>query len=619
MSNKTIFKRIALVTITALGAGILTVAPVSATDNAAVGGDNAGTAAGILNVATKASVTGDAVVSVTIADQRSLGLLANSTTITTSSLTSTATMRSDGEIVFYYTGSTQDAASSFVVSGATITDSAVTATTGITNLNAAKTQLVAADITVPLVASFAVTPNAGVTSFTVEAYDAAATSIGTATQAGDAGLQLAAIQAGTTSKGTLKQRYVVTVATTSASGIYDASESYIAGADSTTAASGGTTNVDATDSLRIASQTAPYAYININLNDAYGVALGGKGALIISGTNGAGIAWKGNGTAATSASDFNLTQVDNSDAAGKITVTKPAARANKSFSTTVSISWNGVVVGTKNVTFLGEVAKVTVTPRRVGALNASNTDAFRVAYEDDAGNSLIGLGTTATTVVSSTTTSVVTGASIGTQGTSTDAAKGTLDCAAGASAYLGGGSAKLQMRHVNTASGTVVLSNVFDATCQGNAYSYTASWDKASYTPGSVATLTIAFKDRDGDIANGYDTVGASNLITVTGGPSTTAVTIPAAGDKPDGGTGLQGIKTFQFAVGTTEGDFVAVVSVPDVTSRNSSQANLSVPYTVKSATTVVTNADVLKSIVSLIASINKQIQALQKLILARR
>jgi hypothetical protein len=64
---------------------------------------------------------------------------------------------------------------------------------------------------------------------------------------------------------------------------------------------------------------------------------------------------------------------------------------------------------------------------------------------------------------------------------------------------------------------------------------------------------------------------------------------------------------------------FVAVVSVPDVNSRNSSQANLSVPYSVKSATTVVTNADVLKSIVSLIASINKQIQALRKLILARR
>ena len=40
--------------------------------------------------------------------------------------------------------------------------------------------------------------------------------------------------------------------------------------------------------------------------------------------------------------------------------------------------------------------------------------------------------------------------------------------------------------------------------------------------------------------------------------------------------------------------------------------------YSVKSGATTVTNAEVLKSIVSLIASINKQIRALQKLILKR-
>jgi hypothetical protein len=40
--------------------------------------------------------------------------------------------------------------------------------------------------------------------------------------------------------------------------------------------------------------------------------------------------------------------------------------------------------------------------------------------------------------------------------------------------------------------------------------------------------------------------------------------------------------------------------------------------YTIKDPNTGTTNADVLKSIVALIASINKQIQALQKLILKR-
>jgi len=40
--------------------------------------------------------------------------------------------------------------------------------------------------------------------------------------------------------------------------------------------------------------------------------------------------------------------------------------------------------------------------------------------------------------------------------------------------------------------------------------------------------------------------------------------------------------------------------------------------YTVGTGVTTVTNEEVLKSIVALIASINKQIQALQKLILKR-
>jgi len=621
MSNKTIFKRISLVAITALGAGILSVVPASATDNAAVGGVNAGTATSILNVATTASVTGDAVLSNTIADNRSLGLLANSTTIGLGSLTNTATMRADGELVFYTTSpaaGTGDPITTFVVEGGTITAAESNQTGGIAATTASysadrKTLSVGVEDEGAKIYVIAVTPSTDSTSVTVSMYQTVST---------ENALDIAALSSvvsGATSKGTLAQRYLVTVAATSASSVFSAADSYIAGATSTTANDGGTTNVDATDSLTVTSQTAPYAYININLRDAYDVSLdGGKGALIITGTNGAGIAYKADGTAASSASDFNLTQVSNTSAAGKITVTKPAAAANKAFSTTISISWNGVVVGTKTVTFQGEVASMVVTPRRVGSLGATSTDAFRVTYADSAGNALIGLGTATTTVVSSTTNQFVTGASIGTQGTSTDAAKGSITCASGSSAYLGGGSAQLQMQFVNTASGTTVKSNVFTASCQGNAYSYTAAWDKPVYTPGSIATLTLTFKDRDGDLANGYDTFAASNLVTITGGPSATAVAIPATTDKADSGSGLVGIKTYQFTVGTTEGDFAAVVSAPDVNSRNSSQTNQTALFTVKSASTAVSNADVLKSIVALIASINKQIQALQKLILKR-
>jgi len=622
MSNKTIFKRISLVAITALGAGILSVVPASAADNAAVGADNTTTLAGILNVATKASVTGDAIVSTTVASNRSLGLLANSTTIGAGSLTNTATMRSDGEIVFFTTSaaatSSGDPITTFVVEGGTITAADSDQTGGVAATTASysadkKTLALGVEDEGGKITSIAVTPSSGSTSMTVSMYQTLSTEGALAIAA------LTSIVSGVTSKGTLAQRYLVTVASTSVSGALSIGDSYIAGATSTTASDGGTTNVDATDSLTIASQTLPYAYINFNLRDAYDVGLAAKGALIITGTNGAAIAYKYDGTAASSASDFNLSQVSNAYASGKISVTKPAAAANKAFSTTISISWNGVVVGTRSVKFLGEVASMVVTPRRIGALGATSTDAFRVTYADSAGNSLIGLGTATTTVVGATTNEFVTGAAIGTQGTSTDAAKGSITCASGSSAYLGGGSAQLQMQFVNTASGTTVKSNVFTASCQGNAYSYTAGFDRAIYTPGSIATLTITLKDRDGDLANGYDTWAASNVATITGGPSATAVVIPVVGDKADGGTGLQGIKTYQFIVGSTEGDFQAVVSVADVNSRNGSQVNQTVAYSVKASTSSVSNADVLKSIVALIASINKQIQALQKLILARR
>jgi hypothetical protein len=622
MSKKTLHKRIALVALAALGAGLLTSTSASAANNAAVGGANAAPAAGILNIATTASTTGDAIVAVSnsVADvddataMRSRGLLANSTTLTTSSLTSTATVAASSELVFYAVSGSATASgdpiTTFVVDGATITDRSTGESTTAFSEDLSTLSVGTEDVG-GVLSAIAVTPKAGVTSYTVSMYTTTSTENSmTSTTCTNVSPYCVAI--GGLSKGTLAQRYLVTVATASASGVYSAADSYVAAeaaaTDNTTA------TVDATGALVSSSQTAPYVYININLRDAYDVSLdGGKGALIITGTNGAGIAYKADGTGATATSDFNLTQVSNTSAAGAITVTKPAARANKSFSTTITISWNGVVVATKAVTFLGEVASMTVTPRRIGALNAANADAFRVAYADDAGNALVGLGTTATTVVTSTLNTVVTGASIGTQGTTTDLAKGTLNCAAGTDAYRGGGTAKLQLRHVNAASGTSVLSNVFDATCQGDAYTYTASWDKASYTPGSIATLTISFKDRDGDLANGYDLVGNGGLITVTGGPSSTAVTIPANTDKPDSGTGLQGIKTYQFTVGTTEGDYVAVISVPDVNSANSAQGNISAAYSVKNATSAVTNAEVLAAIVKLIASINKQIRALQK------
>jgi hypothetical protein len=588
MSTKTLRKRIALVAVVALGAGVLATSPANAADNGATGGSFVSPASNVMNIAVSPSTTGSALASITAAT--SVGLLTNSTTMGTG-LTQTATILSTGTLGVYGQSAIGDAIA-FVVTGGTIASAA--ATDALVFFNTGMTAAASQEDASDAVTKFSVTvkPNSGATSMRIEMYTKTATEDVATTQA---------IANGSVSRGTLKGAVTVTVATASASGAYSASESLVnVVASAATAATG----VDE-DAATIANSASSVGYVAIALKDAYGVSLDSKGAIVVESTNGAGVFYDGS----TSPSTPTNTVAVSADATGTILVARPSAFANKGFSTTVSIKYNGVVVGSKSFTFLGEVAKVTASAPAIGKLSAANASAFRLAYADDAGNVLYPT-ITDTSAVSSTLNSYVTGLAVGTIGSSTTGlAKGTLTCGSSA------GSADVQVQHVNPLSGSVVKSNVWKAVCAGDAYTYTASWDKASYTPGSVATLSINFKDSKGNLANAYTAVSTTaNPIVITGGPSASAVTAPANGDAA---SDADGIKKYQFIVGTTEGDFSAVVAVPVVTA-NGVATNQTAGYKVAASSSAVSNADVLKAIVSLIASINKQIAALQKALLRR-
>ena len=177
------------------------------------------------------------------------------------------------------------------------------------------------------------------------------------------------------------------------------------------------------------------------------------------------------------------------------------------------------------------------------------------------------------------------------------------------------GSANLKYTITNTALATIT-SNELPVKCAKAAYTYTASLDKASYAQGSIATLTITAKDSAGNAPadnSKLGTTGASAL-SITCGTQMTAVTAPVTNSD----TFKSGVKTYKYAVGTTSGSYNCVVDLPLYNSTATPQAAQTVAYTIASDGSV-SNAEVLKSIVALIASINKQIQALQKLILARR
>ena len=133
--------------------------------------------------------------------------------------------------------------------------------------------------------------------------------------------------------------------------------------------------------------------------------------------------------------------------------------------------------------------------------------------------------------------------------------------------------------------------------------------DKASYAPGEIATLTVSAKGAYGTAVHTLAQVGAA---AAAGFGGMEFVTAPTTTDYFNSGIGT---RTYTLKVGTTEGAFVGTFKMTATTDT----AAKTVQYKIASTSTAVSNADVLKAIVSLIASINKQIAALQKALLKKK
>ena len=182
---------------------------------------------------------------------------------------------------------------------------------------------------------------------------------------------------------------------------------------------------------------------------------------------------------------------------------------------------------------------------------------------------------------------------------------GTWTCGAAA------GSSPVKLTWTNSGSGTVVTSDAFTARCSDDPYTYTASFDKASYVQGELATLTVQFLDSKGNKANN---VGLHNALATGSFPMMTAVTAfsGVVANKNDG------TRTYTFTVGgssaVTAGSYVAIVEYASLLAGTKQTP----AYKVGTGSSDVGFTEVLKSVVALIASINKQIRALQKLILKR-
>jgi hypothetical protein len=608
MSTKTIKQRIAVVAVSALTAGVLSViaAPVASAATTAP-------TSNVLHVVINGNYVGGSLATAQYTDavdNRSSGLLSVGSGTGT---TQTAILLSTGALAVVAGAPTGSLVNSIVVTNGTVTKSlsATNTVNYVSNdssytVNASPAGTEATNATLGAL----IKPATGATTMTVQLYS------GTG------------ITESLPTNGTLRAQVTVTIATASASGAYAATYSKANTAAITTSGTNtGASAASATvDGVNQSGASTPangnYGFFNISLKDAYNQTLDTLGAVTIEASNGGLVKYDGTlGTGATPTASLDVT----TDASGTISVARPAAQANKGFSTTVTVKYNGVVVATQTFTFYGEVATMVATYTSVARAGTTfgddGTEAqpFRVVYRDSAGTFLAPTAGD-TTVVSSTLTSVVTGAAIYAAPVISTAtsAKGQVTCAGstpGAASSSSTGSADLQLQHVN-ASGTIIKSNVWKQQCSGDPYTYTAALDKAVYTPGSVATLTITCKDSLGNISSAHPGLGTGGTTNLTISGLGTAVVAPANTDAC-GDTSF-GTKAYQYILGNTESDYAAIVSAGVINSANSSESPKTVSFTIKASGSSVTNAEVLKSIVALIASINKQIQALQKLILRR-
>jgi len=347
------------------------------------------------------------------------------------------------------------------------------------------------------------------------------------------------------------------------------------------------------------------AYIAVRARDAYTVDMTGTNTLTVSCDNGAKVG--GTGLGFYSNSSFTAHT-------GTSNIAVVQATSGVPMSTTCTVQFNGVTLATKKIKFMGDLAKIVIAPSRNGNIETGTAGRFSYKLYDSADNLLTGTVGTLTAGPTLFTVAEYVNADYYAASTAYVSAQG----ADKNPSYQTGGYGKFQCNDYGTAdmsiykyaaSGAKITSNVINLACGGAPFTWTASLDKASYKMGEIATLTITAKDIAGGVP-AYAAVLSGLSVAL---PNMTYVVQPSASDTET--TPRAGVWTYTYTVnnGTSvAGSYNGAVKV--TVGSTSSQYNkaVTIPYTIQGDGTV-SNAEVLAAIVKLIASINKQIKALQK------
>ena len=387
----------------------------------------------------------------------------------------------------------------------------------------------------------------------------------------------------TTSTIDIKTIYAGTTAKTN---VLSVADSFVRVQDSSTA---GTlaSSADVAGSTTVVNDGT--GYVNALTKDAYGATLSTSGVLQASASNGAIVAWD-------SSPSVEVSSAAKTGVGGVLHVKQGTLNANKPVNTTITVSFNGAVLSTKNITFTGRAASISVTGADVALSGGARTGTYDFVVKDSAGNQLAGVTPTADTTKY---TSQITAVSVGGSSSATAVQTGGWTCASTS------GSSVVRIKHV-LSDLTEIYSNEFIAACGLGVNKYTASLDKNSYVPGEIATLTISATDINGAKVADSSTVGSG--VAISGG-GLTAIAAPTSAD-----TFAQGVKTYRFTVGNVNGAYNMIVDFPAYVATDSAKT---VSY--KIADGAISNAEVLNGIVALIASITKQIEQLQAIVAPKK
>jgi hypothetical protein len=377
------------------------------------------------------------------------------------------------------------------------------------------------------------------------------------------------------------------------------------------------------------------AYINMQMVNSYLQANSLEGNIVVTSSSADSVVAIG-GTSVAAGTGSTVVAYGTAVAGDDSVVRVNQATAGKPVTTTVTITFNGAVICTKTITIRGAVDSMVIS--NVSSVESDGNGTANAAWladgtlrdahmyiqlKDSAGNTVLpgdqtssNTGYNEFTMDAASVSNLVTAFTVanGDQATSLSSSSVPYNYSAGkytcgANQY---GTQKVTVKHTSAATGKITT-GTFDARCAGDAYTYTASFDKASYNQGEIATLTVSFKDSKGNAANAVTEVGASEMIV----PMMTFVTATGAASTT---TKADGTKAYTLTVGTTTGMTAGTYSgIIDFTGLTAVAATKqTVTYKLSTGSSDVSFTEVLKSVVALIASINKQIQALQKLILKR-